>query len=186
MNCRRTRRAVAGLESLEIPPAVTAHLGACAPCRQWRERDAAVRRLLQFKRHEQPDDYLEPRLGARIRAAVAGEAARRRALGWREAFPTFSAPIVRYGIAALFLGMMTFHFVSAPQPSLVTGSAARHSIALGGVWPAAPTVHTFDAPRDDFLFVRHPWAERSPLSVTNLGSVGIHQGIGVWRVSYEY
>lgn len=181
MNCRKARRLVVMVQR-ELPSAVSRHIESCAECRAWAARDEQVRRLLAWKRHEQPDPYLPVRLAARVREAIAAGEPRVR-FQWREWFPSFTFPLVRYGLAALFIGMVTFQFLATPRqaPQVPPVSPGPH-FALGGFAPVSPTtpLRWADSEPPPPQFQRPPWLQYAVWPATNIVPAGIPSTFG-WR-----
>lgn len=185
MNCRKARRLIVTAHSeSEWSPSVSRHVESCEDCRAWAERDARVRVLLAWKRCEQPDQYLPVRLAARLRAAIADGEPRLR-FHWRELFPSFSFPLVRYGLAALFIGMVTFQFLATPrQAPQVPPVGPGPQFALGGFAPVAPATPAasfrWEDPRSPTHFQRPPWIQYAAWPATNIAPAGIPSTFG-WR-----
>lgn len=177
MNCRKARRRASLSARSAVPADAARHIESCRACRAWVESDARLRALLRWKRNEQPDPFLATRLSARVRAAVA-ETAQARGFRWSELFPTFSLPIARYGLAAVFIGMVTFQFLAEPQRP-PPDAAAPPAFALGGVGPSSSlSYRSWEAGRPLGPSQRPPWLDYAPLSVTNMASAGIQPGFG--------
>jgi len=184
MNSWEARRRTSLSATGAVPETVARHIESCDACRAWAQSDARLRALLRWKRHERPDPFIATRLSARVRAVVS-ETAQRRGLRWSELFPTLSLPIARYGLAAVFIGMVTFQFLAEPQrpPS---GAAAPPAFALGGVGPASSlSYRPWDSSRPLAPSHRPPWLDYAPLSATNMASAGIQPGFGFRHFAEE-
>jgi len=186
MNCWKARRRAAMSAPGAVPESAAQHLETCGACRQWLAADARVSALLRWKRHEQPDPFLAARLSARVRAAIV-EMESRRGFRWGRVFPTLSLPVARYGLAAVFIGMVTFQFLAEPQRSARRPAAdAPAPFTLGGIGPAAPLpVRRWDDHRSMAHADRPPWLQYAPVSATNLASAGIQPGFGFRRFDDE-
>ncbi len=170
----------------ERPASVDRHFAECEACRAWLERDERLVRLLAWKRHEQPSPYLETRLSARVREALAAERDARGAR-WAEWFPTLAAPIARFGLAAIFIGMVTFQFLAEPSSTAPVGAPAeRAAVSFGGFAPAPAAPYRLH-PEAERIAIAPPlpaWTEHSSLSITNFGSPEFSGGGFYRRVSY--
>lgn len=179
MNCHKARRLLVTAQN-ELPSAVSRHIESCEDCRAWAARDARVRMLLGWKRHEQPDPYLPIRLSARVREAVAASERRVR-FEWREWFPSLSFPLVRYGLAALFIGMVTFQFLATPrQAPQVPPAGLSPQFALGGLAPVVPAASFPWEDHQPPQWQRPPWLQYAAWPTTNMVPAGIPSTLG-WR-----
>jgi hypothetical protein len=133
MKCRHIRDRIVATADAALPEPVRTHLAACEACRRFAEGDARVRRWMALGRETAPDPGFERRLIAGVWAQIDGGAAGETERGEGFALPM---PILRFGMAALLLGMVAFHFLSqepSPAPRFADGSrrATAPAPALG-------------------------------------------------------
>jgi len=151
------------------------------------ERNERLCRLLKSQGHPYHGDHATD-LEARLRAGFWREIEQTSAAFTRRWLPTLSLPLARYAIAAVFVGMLTFHWLATPPPN---GTGRLSSIPSPYPRPVG-TAHDFflhrrpNGPLAPELFVASPLGPaNSPLSVTNMGAAGVQPGIGFRFVSHS-
>ena len=184
MKCHKARRMMVVGERSEW---VTAHLHECPSCAEWAVRDERLRRLLQAHR---ASDVEAASLQAqtRLRQGVLAQVERARREFSRRWFPTLSLPLARYAIAAVFIGMITFHWIVSPSPQPLVQEAPMPMSAgwrMAGPSPSGPFAPRSSEVPDASINIPPAWAEGSPVFVTNVGAAGLHYGLGRRFIQFQ-
>lgn len=186
MRCSRVRKLLTDEHDVAFPAAVREHLAACPGCRVFRERTAAVRRLLALKRYEQPTAGFDERCRYAVRQALAEELERERMPAPAGAFGLGRAadaalPALRYALAAVLMAMVAMHLFLAPSlppmHSLLPNDAPAVRLACDEPLPVTNLA---------MEVVRRPAVPEIVLA-SNRGPAGVRYGPGGSRlVSFDY
>ncbi|MBU0678762.1 MAG: hypothetical protein KJ626_11670 [Verrucomicrobia bacterium] len=101
-------------EGTQLPAAIREHFEKHPDDLKAYERLQAVRQLLALKRYEQPEEKLEERSRRDVRRAIL--AGKHSEDDVPSLLPLNLVPILRYGLATAFVGLLAFHVVSVFQP----------------------------------------------------------------------
>ena len=184
MKCQRIRKAIVGGKNGER---IRRHLEICPACAAWVERNERLCRLLQSQGRQIDGDRIGD-LEARLRAGFWREIEQTGSAFTRRWLPTLSLPLARYAIAAVFIGMLTFHWLATPPPngaSRLSPMAAQSAGRVGRMPDPLPLWRSNVLLAPEFFVASPLGPGNSPLSVTNMGAAGIQPGIGFRFVSHS-
>lgn len=169
--CNKVRRqlVVYGTES-DLPEDLRRKLSDCPACREFWSETRRVSGLIGLKRFETPDDLALLRCRSAVRRNLS-EIQRSTAWGglWNAAWPA-----LRFGLAALFVGLLSWHVWSPPRVALL--DAAEYDVAPVNEEPELVHFRIAD---------ERPNPEFSPMWVSNWMPQVQHRGGAFQLIGHE-
>jgi len=119
MRCSRALRLLMKYEDGNPPSEVMAHLAKCSSCKEQYEKSLLVQKLISLKKYEQPSAASNERRATAIRREIvqaSEDPHPREAIGnvW-ELLTLEPLPALRYGVAALFVLLVSLQVLTMPE-----------------------------------------------------------------------